>query len=190
MSVAEQTRWMEQFMRQTGCTNCFNNILGVLDFFDAEGLGASGTWFSMVDAAILQGISLSYGTFLQSQGIGPAMRNFNPGAAPWAEFFDFRARNPLNEARQRQLWGAAEQAATDYGVWYAEHGINPRTGRAYGLRPTWQEDLLIEITDVYCGAVQVPGAALIPLFDPFHPKQRQMVKDLAVTYWDAVSLLP
>jgi hypothetical protein len=184
MSIADRKRWVEQFMRQTGCHNCFNNILGVLDFFDAKGLAAPGSWLSMVDAAILQGISLGYGTYLNSRGMGPPMKNTNTGAQPWADFFDYRDKNPRDLSGQRQRWGAAEQAATDYGVSYAENGINPRTGKPYAIKPTTRESGLIQFTNIYRTAVRSGAGDLDPLFDPFDPNQRQQTKSLAVNYWD------
>ncbi|GAB4120660.1 MAG: hypothetical protein OHK0050_29240 [Roseiflexaceae bacterium] len=186
MSLQERERWIEQMMKQTGCS-CFHNIAGVIDFFQAKGVGAQGSWISIVDAAILQGISLGYGDFLAQQGQGSVMTNVNSGADDWTKFFDEFTRNPNNTLVLTTLWGRAEQAATEYGEWYAEHGINPRTGKSYGLHPSVKETGLILATDAYRGAVQVPGSGRHSVFNPFNPNLRTLVKDLAVIYWDTMT---
>jgi len=181
MSIAERTRWTEQFMKQTGCKNCYNNILGVLDFFKAEGLGQSGTWISMVDAGILQGISHGYGLF-----IGAMQKSMNWGASKWATFFNARFVQNVSRSTQRKLWGAAEQAATDYGVSYATQGINPKTGQQYGLKPTFQEAALLGDTQLYRDTVRsgVGDYWYGTWADPFYPGQRKLVFAMAVTMWN------
>jgi RHS repeat-associated protein len=189
MSLDERARWVEQFMHQSRCGNCFNNIAGVIDFFRAEGLGTSGSWVSMVDAGILQGMSLGFGTFLNSEGRGPAMQNVNWGAAKWSEFFTYRSSpNPTDLSEQRRLWGEAEQASTNYAVWYAQHGVNPRTGAAYGLGPTIRVAGLYGATEWYRYVVR-NGGGDVPIspnpFDPFDPLQRPMVVVMAEIYWQS-----
>ncbi|GAC1562768.1 MAG: hypothetical protein NVS2B7_36820 [Herpetosiphon sp.] len=69
-------------MNQTGCKDCFENILGVLDFFEGTGEGQTGSGFSVVDGAILQPISHRLGLLRHFMDA-----SINGGASKWAAFF-------------------------------------------------------------------------------------------------------
>ncbi|MER3448194.1 MAG: hypothetical protein C4291_15860, partial [Candidatus Dadabacteria bacterium] len=180
MSIEQRIVWLEQFMKQTDCKECFQNILGVLDFFTTKGFATSGSWVSIVDASILQ--SYSHGWGLK---IGAMTSSSNWGALGWKKFFE--AHDPssgVSRSQQRQLWGDAEQAATDYGVWCAFNCTNPRTGQSYGLLPSSKEAELILVTNVYRGGAAKGAGDSIPLFNPFWNGQRGTVTALAVNLWD------
>jgi hypothetical protein len=81
----------------------------------------------------------------------------NPAAGEWSDFFKFRHNSrqtdATRDAESRRLWGAAEQAATDYGVaWGGRQGLNPNIA----------EIVYLGLGDQFRGAVN----SNVPGFDP------------------------
>lgn len=126
----------------------WRNIEGVLEFFRAHCWGATGTWASTVDAAILAGAE--YGLAL---ALGKTADSFdNPGAEKWASYLTQLGDDAYpNRAAHDKAWGDAEQASTDWAsnkpgasvtnpVPCNTAGTNSRssTGPRYGTgRPHW-----------------------------------------------------
>jgi RHS repeat-associated protein len=166
LPAEQRLLWMQIFMRQIpGTTNWFNNIAGILEGFVQFGLAESGSWLSIVDAGILQGIQDGYtlkeGTATYSSA--------NPGSLLWKDFFSALGDEaPDNELVN--LWGAAEQESTNYGMSVAtDRNILPNmyewgfllTGNIYrGAASTWEGGLGTPtsfITAAIGGATGVDG---------------------------------
>lgn len=112
LPIAQRLHWIQQLMKQVpNAQNWFNNIVGIIEGFIEYRLAESGSWLSIVDAAILQGIQDGYA---RSAGLMTAA-SANPGAPLWRAFFDALGR-PTKDGERLKLWGAAETAATNYGV--------------------------------------------------------------------------
>ncbi len=81
-----------------------------LHFARDFGLITDSSWFSIVDAGILEGIQNGLAALaLGADGL------LNPGSGLWYDFFDAR-RDGADDATSRTLWGRAEQASTDFGI--------------------------------------------------------------------------
>lgn len=122
-----------------GAKNWFNNIVGIIEGFVEYELANPGSWLSIVDAAILQGIQDGYA---QSAGL-VADPGANPGGTLWRRFFDALGRQ-ADDAELIALWGSAEMAATNYGV-------NVAAGR--GLAPNKYEWLFLQTGNLYRRAI-------------------------------------
>jgi hypothetical protein len=108
-------------------------------------------FFSAVDAGILQsypeGMALARGLRTSSE---------NPAAAKWSDFFKFRyshRADPTADGPSKELWGAAEQASTDYGVSWSN---------MQGLHPSIAEAVFLGLGDQFRGAIH----ANLPGVDP------------------------
>jgi RHS repeat-associated protein len=112
MSIEDREKWMRIFMRQIrGAENWFNSIEGIIEGFVEYGLAESGSWLSIVDAAILQGIQDGY---TMAAGVS-TYYSTHPGASLWSDFFiDLWAGRSDSELISR--WGIAETASTNYGI--------------------------------------------------------------------------
>lgn len=86
--------------------------MGIIEGFVEYGLAESGSWLSIVDAGILQGIQDGY---TLSEGTATYSTN-NPGSLLWRDFFDILESTEHGDIERIKRWGAAEQAATDYGI--------------------------------------------------------------------------
>ena len=109
-------------MKQVPSANrWFNNIAGIIEGFVQYGLAEPGSWLSIVDAAILQGVQDGYA---RSAGL-VAAPSVNPGAHFWRQFFDALG-SPTHDLERINLWGCAETAATNFGVEMATvRGLSP-----------------------------------------------------------------
>jgi RHS repeat-associated protein len=123
-------------------TGYFNNIKGILDFAQEYGLVQADGWFSMVDAYILhaiqQGLAIQEGQLVSRSGTA---------AWAWAEFFS-EAQDGATHDRLRELWGRAEQAATNLGVSRAD-GMGRQAASA-------ERSVLIGFGNLYRMAVANP----------------------------------
>jgi RHS repeat-associated protein len=122
MPIADRLRWIQLFMQQTGTDTAgwFNNIEGIIQAFVNHGLAESGSWLSIVDAAILQGIQDGYagsGEAMEKGIIGNA--SSNSGRTHWTTFFD-KFYSGAGRSELEALWGTAEMEATKYGERVAE----------------------------------------------------------------------
>lgn len=95
----------------------WRNIEGIIRFFAENGFGEPGSWVSLVDAGILEGIER--GTAL---ALGLSEDDFgNPGAELWADYLRRLHRGELEDRGVHDpAWGNAEQASTEHGVRLAE----------------------------------------------------------------------
>lgn len=118
MTVMERRQWLGSFERQFGAlynfTSWFDAIDGILRFADDLDLITDGSWFSIVDAGILEGIQNGLAAVVfGAEGL------VNPGSGRWEEFFRGRLSN-VDDATSRTLWGRAEQSATNFGLRQAD----------------------------------------------------------------------
>lgn len=127
-------------MRQIpGAKNWFNNIVGIIEGFVEYGLAGSGTWLSVVDAGILQGIQDGY---TLSEGTATYSTN-NPGSLLWKDFFDILNDRKYDNPERIRRWGLAEQASTNFGVEEAAQR---------GLSANGYEQIFLQTGNVYRGA--------------------------------------
>ena len=157
MTISDRSDWLTyvttEFASEDNAKDWFNNVAGVLRFFDTKNLAQTGTWASIVDANIPQGIQNGLAI---RQGIEPA--EYNAASDDWAAFFtaaEDAGPNQLNDKQTeslRHLWGTAEQVATDDGLILAKH--------RFGLTPSAKEQFLfIEVGNFYRGALIDPSTA-------------------------------
>ncbi len=114
-------QWMQQFANTFTNGQYFNNILGIIEYFQGDAIFSTSAWASVSDAGVLLAIQDgqrqvlgdaaigNYGDFLKSGGEG------NPADA-WEAFFKTVTPNGAELA----LWGDAEQLGVDYGTFLAE----------------------------------------------------------------------
>lgn len=134
-----------------GAANWFNNIVGIIEGFVEYGLADPGSWLSVVDAGILQGIQDGY---TLSAGTATYSTN-NPGSLLWKDFFDILESTEHDDIERINRWGAAEQAATDYGIGVA-------TSR--NLLPNGYEWAFLLTGNIYRGAASAfDGGLGIPV---------------------------
>lgn len=114
MTVLERRQWLSNFESEFGddynFTSWFNAIDGILHFADDLDLISDQSWFSIVDAGILEGIQNGL-AIVRNRATGL----LNPGSQLWARFFDGRLSG-ADDATSRTLWGRAEQSATNFGL--------------------------------------------------------------------------
>ena len=143
MSIADRLLWIQYFMDQFHIGPWFKNIEGIIQGFVENGLAESGSWLSIVDAAILQGIQDGF-VVSDMEGAQGAVGNAtseNPGKATWKIFFDELAKGPAGDDDALiEMWGTAEAASTQHGeVIAGDLGLTPdpyetfflKTGDAY-----------------------------------------------------------
>lgn len=140
MSTGQRRSWLAGFQngfgREGNFKNWFNAIDGILRFASDKKLIRRGSWFSIVDAGILQGIQDGLAMLR-----GKVSVYENPGAAKWRKFFQARA-DRRSDTVSRSLWGAAEQAATNFGLARA---------RAVGARAPRGGSTFASVGNVYRG---------------------------------------
>ena len=119
MSIADRLLWIQYFMDQFHIGLWFNNIEGIIQGFVENGLAGSGSWLSVVDAAILQGIQDGFvaSDMEEAKDVVDDATSENPGAALWKLFFDELAKDPAKRDYDAlvEMWGAAEAASTQHG---------------------------------------------------------------------------
>jgi RHS repeat-associated protein len=150
LPVELRIKWMRQLMQQWAelrLLGWFNSIVDILHFFQNEGLISPNSWISWGDAAILHAIQEGRNLFL-----GETTTSSNPGGAKWAAFFQARSRGAKDETL-KQLWGEAEQTATNYGIQLANERATP---------PSPQQAAVFQVFvffgDLYRGGVRGPYA--------------------------------
>ncbi len=176
MSTQERLHWIQQFQRQYSdeyeIEGWFRNVEGILNFAEDKETIQSGNWFSLVDASILHGVQGG-----MALARGEAVTSPNPGAAKWQAFFEARkggdpARALPTDADSKRLWGAAEQASTDYGV----DVVAP----AHGQRPNFPEQVVLGVGDFYREEILGEGRGG-GLMDP---RNREFTQDSAEAMYD------
>jgi hypothetical protein len=125
--------------------------VGILGSFSAVPNANASEWLSTVDVYILKAIQDGY-----ALSVGIAQQgepHILPTAFAWEEFFRAWSGQQIPPGELLSLWGAAEQAATDYGVVAAQAG---------GLQPTISEVLFTQFWgDIWRGAITYPAAHLL-----------------------------
>lgn len=129
LSIDERRAFVTEFQRLYGelfhSKGKWNNIDGVLQFFDEDHLGKPGTWESWVDSTILHGFERGAAMALGRSGGDQG----NPGADRWFLYFRTMRRgdSDISKADQDRLWSEGEQASTEHGYGVAaEHGVPHR----------------------------------------------------------------
>lgn len=151
----------------------WRNIEGIIMAFRNHGAGARGTWVSLTDAGILEGVERGLAIASgKSQDTGG-----NPGSRPWAEFITGLARGELDKrSAHDRAWSTAEQASTEYGDQLAKRN---------GEIPNAAEQRFYTLTDIYRFVVRNRPAFLDdlsksgPLAGPDKQQQRQNFFDWA-----------
>ncbi|MBO0882501.1 MAG: hypothetical protein J2P17_19645 [Mycobacterium sp.] len=118
MSIADRDKFYQEFKQRwalrLGAPGGWENIKGVLQFFQDNNLGQSGSWVSWVDASILNGLETGAA---MSEGLTTSDGG-NTGAEKWETYLNHMREGDFYKDiyDQRKAWSEAEQAATDYGV--------------------------------------------------------------------------
>lgn len=134
-------------MKQFDIRDWFNNIVDILYFFKDEGLISPNSWISWADAAILHAIQEGMNLFQ-----GSIAMSSNPAGTKWAQFFKGKSRRADAETL-KQLWGEAEQTATNYGIQLAdERAIPPTPQQATAFK------VFVLFGDLYRTGVRLPYA--------------------------------
>lgn len=139
----------------------------VCHFSNDEHLISDDKWFSSVDATILQavqdGLALKTGKITSSD---------NPSATRWQAFFNYRSNvrqeTDSSLSTSRQLWGKAEQSATDYGAATASKKSTE----------TIQDRWFTQLGDIYRGSLSSGSSA----FDPRDEDSSYRLSYVAWTY--------
>ena len=113
------------------------NLAGVIDFFDSANWGAPGTWVSVVNAVVLEGVEAGLATALD-----PKANDFgNPGAREWRNYLIGVTAGQLRTTKaESQAWFMAKEVGTDYGVAVA---------RTKGLSPNPVEERFLAYAEAY-----------------------------------------
>ncbi|WP_043717495.1 hypothetical protein [Kutzneria sp. 744] len=132
----------------------WRNIEGVLEFFRDDELARPGSWMSIVDASILEGIER--GTAI---ALGLSEDTFgNPGSTEWATYLRRLSDGELDRRSVHDAaWSRAEQAATEHGLALAN---------AIGVAPTAAEWRFFQFSQVYRWAMRNEPTALLALGGP------------------------
>jgi RHS repeat-associated protein len=184
MTVQQRLQWLKWFDATYGPSHHFQGwfeaIRAVLDIAAERHLiqpakgHFAGSWFSKVDAAILQGIQDGFASHL-----GRTTETKNPGVKAWKAFFDAADRNfPAGRSGTiqrvntlKQLWGTAEAATTKWGAQIADDAVN---GHQIASPPGWVRGAFIGWGDVFRFAVT------IGVFDPRSYPLTQFAVNLAL----------
>lgn len=152
MSLADRTAWIQALMGEPGLADWFNNILGVMHGYADLGMGSSpgwgNSWLGLVNAGILHSIHDGY--LLSKQGRA-SFAGAAGGASNWARFFSARAQG-VSAPDLISLWGMAEQAGTEYGIWMAG---------SRGVYPNLQERGFLALGDRYRSGMLDDDAAQV-----------------------------
>jgi len=146
----------------------FDAILGVISFAQDVHELPDSRFFSATDAGILQ-------SYAEGMALAKGLRTSsdNTSASKWSDFVKFRYKyglDPGADAASMDLWGAAEQASTDFGRRWAENN--------QGLRASVAEQVYLALGDQFRTAVHfnVPG---------FDPRSAGVAYALSSAAWQA-----
>ena len=132
----------------------WRNIEGVLEFFRDNELARPGSWMSIVDASILEG--LQRGTAI-ALGLSQDTHG-NPGSTEWARYLRRLGDGELDRRSVHDAaWSRAEQAATEHGVALA---------RTLGVTPSAAEWRFFQFSQVYRWTMRNEPTALLALGGP------------------------
>lgn len=120
MSWASRIAWLKWFSGIAG--NYFDNVIGIIEYFQDDSTFNNSDWAKYSDAGVLLAIQDGWRIKQGQKAIGnyDDFTSNNPGqenpAEAWAAFF--RSVGP--EGENLTLWGKAEQAGVDYGLYIAQ----------------------------------------------------------------------
>jgi hypothetical protein len=157
----------------------WRNIEGVLEFFRDNDLARPGSWMSIVDASILEG--LERGTAI---ALGLSEDTFgNPGSTEWATYLRRLSDGELERRSVHDAaWSRAEQAATEHGLALA---------RAIGVPPTAAEWRFFQFSQVYRWAMRNEPTALLALGGPLvNPRIRELRMPFLSWFTDVSTPVP
>jgi hypothetical protein len=127
MSMDERIELLRAMMSgpasELGAGDRWCNMEGVMAFFRDRDMGAPGTWISVVNASVIEGIERGMAICLHRSD-----DDFdNAGAAQWADYLTRLHRNELTTERAHDTaWSEAKDVGTDFGVAVAaRHGLEP-----------------------------------------------------------------
>lgn len=142
MPMADRLRFLDALRAgpatALGVGDRWRNLGGVVKFFDSHGLGAPGSWISLVNAGVLE--TVAHGLALAEEPAPPS----GPvrAAQAWADYIaDYRAGKLHPRAVHDKAWGHAKRVTTDYGVHLAE--------QEYRTTPTDRERRFLILADLY-----------------------------------------
>lgn len=152
----------------------WRNIEGVLEFFRDGELARPGSWMSIVDASILEG--LERGTAI---ALGLSDDTFgNPGSTEWASYLRRLGDGELERRSVHDAaWSRAEQAATEHGVALA---------RTLGVAPTAAEWRFYQFSQVYRWAMRNEPTALLALGGPLMDRRIRELRMPFLTWFTDV----
>ncbi|MBA8927200.1 hypothetical protein BC739_004406 [Kutzneria viridogrisea] len=184
LSMHDRRTWLRhveshQVSRLVTVWDRWRNIEGVLEFFRDRGVGESGSWASIVDAAILEGIER--GTAI---ALGVGQDTFgNPGSTEWANYLlRLQAGRLTKRSVHDAAWSRAEQTATEYGVALA---------KSRGVRPTGPEWRFFQFSQVYRWLLRNEPTALLALGGPLvSPRVRELRVPFLTWFTDVRSDVP
>ncbi|MFI9382244.1 hypothetical protein [Kutzneria sp. NPDC052558] len=157
----------------------WRNIEGVLEFFRDGELARPGSWMSIVDASILEG--LERGTAI---ALGLSEDTYgNPGSAEWASYLRRLGDGELDRRSVHDAaWSRAEQAATEHGVALA---------RTLGVAPSAAEWRFYQFSQVYRWAMRNEPTALLALAGPVvNPRIRELRVPFLTWFTDVSTPVP
>src|SRR5438045_5778385 len=91
---------LDLYDKKYNATDMFHNIMGVLDFMIDDHVAEYGSWASLVDSCILNGVEMG----LAINEHKASASTVNPGAKKWATFFTYSQNNPGDSNQKRKLW--------------------------------------------------------------------------------------
>lgn len=157
----------------------WRNIEGVLEFFRDNDLARPGSWMSIVDASILEG--LERGTAI---ALGLTEDTFdNPGSTEWASYLRRLGAGELDRRSVHDAaWSRAEQAATEHGVALA---------RVLGVAPTPAEWRFYQFSQVYRWVMRNEPTAMLALGGPLiDPRIRELRMPFLTWFTDVSTPVP
>lgn len=157
----------------------WRNIEGVLEFFRDAEVARPGSWMSIVDASILEG--LERGTAI---ALGLSDDTFgNAGSTEWASYLRRLSDGELDRRSVHDAaWSRAEQAATEHGVALA---------RTLGVAPTAAEWRFYQFSQVYRWAMRNEPTALLALGGPLvSPRIRELRVPFLTWFTDVGTPVP
>ncbi|HEY0496917.1 MAG TPA: hypothetical protein VGD48_14330 [Kutzneria sp.] len=184
MNVADRLDFLRdtqsEWAGRLGIDPCrWRNIEGVLEFFRDNDLARPGSWMSIVDASILEG--LERGTAI---ALGLSEDTFgNPGSTEWATYLRRLSDGELDRRSVHDAaWSRAEQAATEHGLALA---------RAIGVPPTAAEWRFFQFSQVYRWGMRNEPTALLALGGPLvNPRIRELRMPFLSWFTDVTTPVP
>lgn len=115
-SWQQRKDWMSAFQNMTG-VNWFDNVLGILRYFENDRIFSNSQWAKLSDAGVLIAIQDGWRIWSDKSPLSDysIVRGNNPAIA-WRKFFELFAVRGSSSAEVYSAWGDAEQKGVDYGI--------------------------------------------------------------------------